>query len=211
MVYKDKLKWFIYKQKQAKRQRKQNVFLKNKVIDYSKTPCKSIVLDNLNLVKAGKELNAPLRWLNTSCQFRKKYYDLIIRPAKFREYYQSHKEQRREYRQRKKDKLYKEYCLKIMMLKEEILISMTRELHSLGKIKANFPKIGLLAFKEAIEELVKEGKITKEVYGRRSKQIRYRKVIPETMPKDALASPTQAPTEDISGKGVISMENRQNG
>jgi len=45
--------------------------------DYSEQPCKSIIAENINAVKNGKELTAPLAYLNKSCEFRKKY-EMIV-------------------------------------------------------------------------------------------------------------------------------------
>ena len=45
--------------------------------DYSQAPCKSIVTENINAVKKGKELTAPLSYLNKSCEFRKKYAMIV--------------------------------------------------------------------------------------------------------------------------------------
>jgi len=45
--------------------------------DNSNTPCKSIVVDNINAVKNGKELTAPLRYLNKSCDFKQAYRRIV--------------------------------------------------------------------------------------------------------------------------------------
>ena len=45
--------------------------------DYSKSPCKSIIAENISAVRKGKELTAPLSYLNKSCEFRKKYAMIV--------------------------------------------------------------------------------------------------------------------------------------
>lgn len=65
--------------------------------DYSQTPCKSVVADNIKAIKNGESLNAPLSYLNKSCEFRK-VYNVVFGPltadrekknAKLRTYLQS--------------------------------------------------------------------------------------------------------------------------
>ena len=48
-----------------------------KIPDYSGQPCKSIIADNINAVKNGKELTASLSYLNNSCEFKKKYAIIV--------------------------------------------------------------------------------------------------------------------------------------
>ena len=45
--------------------------------DYSGQPCKSIIAENINAVKKGKELTAPLSYLNKSCEFKTAYVRII--------------------------------------------------------------------------------------------------------------------------------------
>ena len=41
------------------------------------TPCKSVVVENIQNVKNGKELTAPLAYLNRSCEFKKAYERVV--------------------------------------------------------------------------------------------------------------------------------------
>ena len=55
-------------------------------------PCDSLVTQNIRNVRQGKELNAPLAYLNRSCKFRK-VWDIVnnIKGLKSQEYRQSDK------------------------------------------------------------------------------------------------------------------------
>jgi hypothetical protein len=45
--------------------------------DYSGQPCKSIITENIRAVEKGKELTAPLSYLNKSCEFRTAYKRIV--------------------------------------------------------------------------------------------------------------------------------------
>ena len=47
-------------------------------IDYSNAPCKSVIVDNIKAVEQGKELTAPLSYLNRSCEFRQAYNKYLL-------------------------------------------------------------------------------------------------------------------------------------